>query len=321
VAAAALFYTGLFWRLLSFQERPDLILTLTTPPFVGLLAKAASLRFRCRRVHWVMDLYPDALAAHGLVRPGSFFYGMLRRLARFQYRGAEGVLCLGPLMKRRVDPYLVGASSKSTWISIWGPDQLKRFQRVRVSAARRPEDLTLTYAGNMGMGHEFGTFLRASSVLGPRGPRWRFVGGGKRFREIEAFAAKNPQARVDVAPYVPPDRARELREILMGADVHLISMLPSWQGLMIPTKLPSVFSLGKPVLFVGGEDNEVALSLRESGAGWVVGVGDVSGLLKALREAASPAERAKRGRAALIYGKRHFSPEKNIGEICTFLGA
>ena len=50
------------WR--AARVRFDLTLCLTTPPYVGLTVPRA-LRGRAAVAHWVMDLYPDVLAAHG----------------------------------------------------------------------------------------------------------------------------------------------------------------------------------------------------------------------------------------------------------------
>ena len=49
------------------ELRPDLVLALTTPPFVGLLARWMAAARDCRHMHWVMDVYPDVLHAHGMV--------------------------------------------------------------------------------------------------------------------------------------------------------------------------------------------------------------------------------------------------------------
>jgi len=44
--------------------RPDVIVVLTTPPYLGLLASFVPRWRGVARVEWVMDVYPDVLAAH-----------------------------------------------------------------------------------------------------------------------------------------------------------------------------------------------------------------------------------------------------------------
>ena len=93
----AAFYRGA-WRELSRMPRPDAVVCLTTPPFIGLLGaqlrKTAGVPFAL----WCMDLYPEALAAHGWLRPWNPLKPLLAALAREERRRASAVVALGPDM-------------------------------------------------------------------------------------------------------------------------------------------------------------------------------------------------------------------------------
>ena len=180
----------------------------------------------------------------------------------------------------------------------------------------KPGELVLLYSGNLGRGHAVSEFLDAARQLGGAGPRWVFRGGGDNMRAVRAFMNDHPQARVEWFPYVPPER---LAETLAAGDVHLVGLGNSWQGLIVPSKVPAAFSAGRPVLMVGGADNEAARWLEESGGGWRVEQGDVTGLLRAVEQAGDAAERARRGRAALDYAREHFDRERNCARIADLL--
>jgi glycosyltransferase involved in cell wall biosynthesis len=110
LADYATFYGSLFLRLLLMRIRPDLILSLTTPPYVGLLGKLAAKWHRCPHAHWIMDLYPDVMFAHGITRPKGLVPRLLQGLTRFQLRGAHAVIALGPVMAEKVSAYLLGGA-------------------------------------------------------------------------------------------------------------------------------------------------------------------------------------------------------------------
>ena len=114
------FYLGLAWRLVRGRPRPDLIVAMTTPPFLSVLARVAGWWHGARVAHWVMDLYPDALAAHGMVKEHSLAMAVLRRLARFGFggRGNGPIVVLGPCMAGRVAA-LVGKASDVRWVPLW----------------------------------------------------------------------------------------------------------------------------------------------------------------------------------------------------------
>lgn len=301
VAGYASFFVRVAVWLATRSHRDDVIVPLTTPPFLGLVVQATAAR-GARLVHWIMDLYPDVLAAHGACCAGSPAYRVLAWLARRQWRHARLVLALGPVMERRLRRHL-GPATASAWVPLWGDASL---EPVAGEAVRAGGELRLLYSGNLGLGHRSCEFLAVAATAPDT--RWIFAGGGARRREVEAFVRACPRAPVELAGYVPLAR---LRDHLCAADVHLASLDPAWQGCMVPSKLPSSFRVGRPVIFVGGEDNEVAMWIRASGGGWVVGCDDPAGLRAAVEAARDPAERHRRGQAALAFAREHFDRERN----------
>ena len=116
------FCGALLWKLAFLRPRPDLILALTTPPYVGLLAMLAARWRGMAHAHWTMDLYPDVLAAHGMLNPRGLLFRTLRRLTRTELRGSRLVLALGPHMATRAPPYLEGldaATLPASWNDRW----------------------------------------------------------------------------------------------------------------------------------------------------------------------------------------------------------
>lgn len=306
----ASFCASLGSALLFDSRRPDLILSLTTPPYLGLFGKMAAKRHNCRHASWVMDLYPDVMFAHGIARKEGMLYRALEQLARCQLRGSQAVIALGPTMAQRLARYVEAGDGNScvTWLPLWSDEGLSPWPADKAVSLRhergwRSDEIVLLYSGNMGLGHRFTEFLEASRRLGNDGPRWAFGGGGKRRAEIEHFANSNPTARIEMLDYAPKER---LREHLCAADVHLMSMDEAWQGLMVPSKLQASFAVGRPVIYVGGRNCETATWIQESGGGWIVDQNDVEGLLKAVRCASDPAERQKRGLAARQFAERRF---------------
>src|SRR6185295_6231979 len=197
--------------------RADLIVSLTTPPFVGLLGKLAAELSGARHAHWVMDLYPDVMQAHGMT--GDAATRALGQLARASYARASAVVTLGPAMAERVQRY-AARDTRVRWVPLWASAELSPWpaaEPVPLRATRGWEDdrLALLYSGNFGLGHRFSEFLQAASRLGQGGPRWVFAGHGRARPEIESFARAHPKLPIELLPYAPAD---QLREHLCSAD-------------------------------------------------------------------------------------------------------
>lgn len=295
--------------------RPDLLLAATSPPFLGLVGTVAARGRAIAHAEWTMDLYPDVLQAHW--GDGGGAARVLDGLVRFQLARASLVLTLGTFMTARVARHLTRGTRVET-VPLWSDLAPEGAEPVDWRARRGwgERDLVLLYSGNMGRGHRFAEFLEAARRLGPEGPAWAFVGGGPRRSEVERFQVDNPTARVQILPSVGPD---DVAGSLSSGDVHLVSLSRAWQGLIVPSKLPAAFSIGRPVIFVGPSENEIAAAITQSGGGWVVGEGDVDGLMRAVEEARDPAERERRGAAGRRYARTAFDRERNVGRVADLL--
>lgn len=320
----ASFYITLAIRLFSPQCRPDLLFALTTPPYLGLLAAWAA-RFKgCVHAHWVMDVYPDVLAAHGSCSSRSMLYRFLAWLTRREVRDTPLMVALGDDMAERLRAYAPVAADPSLVLSLplWCDPNLQPWPSEKALPFRGQQgwgdgDVVLMYSGNMGRGHRMREFLEAAArVSNERNLHWVFAGGGKRRSEVEDFQRTHPEVQLRLLPYAP---AEQLCEHLCSADVHLASLDAAWQGCMVPSKLQGIFAVGRPVLFVGGRQNSIAQWVERSGGGWVVEPDDVAGLVAAVRRAENREERGRRGRAARAFAESHFDREQNVDVLCARL--
>lgn len=321
----ASFYLSLAGRLFSPRLQADLMLALTTPPHLGLLVRWSARWKRAVAAHWIMDIYPDVLAAHGNLATDSWPYRFLAWLTGRELRDSPLVLCLGDEMADRILRH-TGDTPETrravVSLPLWSDVALQPWDERDPPPFRRgqgwgDDDLVLMYSGNMGRGHRFGEFLQAAGRLkDEQSIHWVFAGGGKRKGEVEAAARAHPDWNLKVLPYAPVE---QLREHLCSADVHLVSLDAAWQGCMVPSKFQGIFAVGKPIIFVGGRANSLARWIEASGGGWVVAEDDVEGLLRAVGEARDPAERRLRGAAARSFAQQHFDGPRNVQRLAELL--
>lgn len=309
----ASFYLFACWCALTVKGRPTCYVAMTTPPYLGVLARLVSKFRRARHAHWVMDLYPDVMVAHGLLKKGSLKEKALRTLARWGFGGKrnQAVIALGPDMASMLEEgHGVG---DSVAIPLWSGvdrqnDALAAGQALRKERGWEGK-LVFLYSGNMGLGHRIDDFLALAKRNQDRPDLlFAFYGGGKRRKEVEDFREGNPGVALELGDYVPEEL---LTPHLLSADVHLASLKPEWDGCMVPSKVQGIFASGRPLLFVGSETCAIGQWIRQAEAGWVVAPGDLEALQGCLGETLNQDLRSSKGKRALAFGHQHFDRQRN----------
>lgn len=261
------------------RERKSLIVAMTDPPLLSIVATLAAPNV----VNWVQDLFPEVAQCLGVRVPR-----FVNRIRDWSLRRARANVALGEAMAKQVRVNAVVQHN-------WAPGEL-------VPAGSAPHKTFVAgYSGNLGRAHEFETMLAAARAL----PHIRFdiAGGGAQLERVRSAAPPNVTFR-DYAP------REQLGESLSSADVQLVSLLPSVEGLIVPSKFYGILAVARPVIFIGAADSELAQLIREHHCGFAVEPGDTDALVAAIeklaQDRAHAAEMGARGRA--LYDAR-FAPE------------
>ena len=91
-----------------------------------------------------------------------------------------------------------------------------------------------------------------------------------------------------VRAYQPKER---LSETLGIADVHLVSLDPRLEGLIVPSKFYGIAAAARPTIFIGSPLGEIARILAHYRCGYTVPPGDGEALVDRILELASNPKR------------------------------
>ena len=108
-------------------------------------------------------------------------------------------------------------------------------------------------------------------------------------------------------PYQPRER---LSFSLSVSDLHVVSLKPTLEGLIVPSKFYGIAAAGRPVLFMGSPSGEIAKLLLEHRCGYTVGIGDTERTVAIIaRLASDEAECQRLGQAARVALEQHYNKE------------
>lgn len=296
------FSLGGAWALVRLP-RQDVIVAMTTPPFVLVAALLHQLLHRRTRVVlWSMDCYPDAAERFGELRPGGPVSRVLRAVNRWAFRRVEVVVGLDAAMVDLLGSQYRSGPDRPRFVVIPNWERLALFPAGAAPAPRWSgfdelpigDRTVVLYLGNTGIGHRFDTVLEAAARLADQAV-FLFVGGGERWAELEAEATARGLTNVVFRTYVPKD---ETPAVMAGADIALITLHDRALGVMSPSKLHANLAAGLPVLYIGPEGSNVDEAITRFGAGRSLREGDVDGVVEAIHQLGSDPTARTRARKA-----------------------
>jgi len=280
----ASFVASTFARALG-HKRPELILAISPPLGLGLVALLLGRLWAVPYTVHVADLQPDAAADLGMIRNRGLL-AFLYWVERLVYRNAVLISSLTPPMRDRViskgvkedkvalfpdwaDPLLFGISID---------DQGRGF-RERFGF---DSNFLVTHSGNMGVKQGLDVVLDAAAeARDKRRVKFLLVGDGAARPTLEKQAKRRSLENVC---FVPTQPKAMFLELLAATDLALITQQRSVADIVFPSKTITLLAAGRPVVASVNAESEVARVINASGAGVVVPPEDSRALLQAISE-------------------------------------
>lgn len=248
----------------------DLVVTMTDPPMLIMAGQKIARSMDAKHIHWCQDLYPDMAKALGIKLP-RFFYKFCFVASRRAMKKCDRVITIGRCMARHlrrtgVDPARISV------IPNWADLVLYRKPSEKNTMSRQEnvsDKFKILYAGNMGQAHVSRTVLESAQSLARTNRAVEFVFAGRK-ESFEQLRVEKQSLGVDNIRFLPFQPLNKLQDLLKGADIHLVTMQESAQGLLVPCKFYSALAAARPCIFVGPEECEISIIIKDFDCGVVI---------------------------------------------------
>ena len=308
------FYLSSFVYLLTLVKAGDVLVTKTDPPMISVIGALVAKIKGARLVNWLQDLFPEVARELGVKVARSPLYDLLKSLRNWSLQVACRNVVLGDIMAGRVDTE-VGHPQKTLVIPNWIINKTLRPVDDNRNELRREWQLTgkfvVAYSGNLGRAHDYATVYQvAQSLRQYQDIVFLFIGGGAGYEALKNIVEREGLDNIRFYPYQSTDK---LNHSLAVADVHLVSLVPELEGLIVPSKAYGILAVGKPILFVGSAQGEIATLLDSHHCGISVPPGDADAMTNAiLRLVRNTQERETMSHNARALYEREFYYGKSI---------
>lgn len=239
-----------------------------------------------RLVSWCQDIFPEvAMAEMRLPTPVRWGMQILQKLRDWSFRQSDRIVVLGEDMAA----FLHGrgiAAEKLRIIANWSV-QVDQFDAAAEAGLRGdwriPADaFVVGYSGNLGRAHDYLTLLAAAGELAAEGDIvFTVCGGGYGYEQLRAAVEKE---KLDNGfRFLPYQDKAQLGISLRVPDVHWLTLKARLSAFIYPSKFFGILQAGRPLIFIGERQSELARIIAESGAGAAVAEGDGAAMAAAIR--------------------------------------
>ncbi len=267
----------------AWARRPDVVMSLTDPPILGLAALAWARRWRVPFVFLCQDIFPE------VARLLEDFHServnrLLDRINRLLLRRATAVIALGETMAARLVEVKGADPRKVAVIHNWADRQVvgpERKKNLFAEAHGLADRFVVLHSGNLGLSQGLDTVVEAAQFLRDLPDLvLMFQGDGVK---REALARQARTLGLDNVGFLPYVRKESLRYAFGAADMQIVSLRRGLAGFIVPSKLYGIFASGRPYVAAVEEESEVALLTARYDAGLVVPPSEPEALAEGIR--------------------------------------
>ena len=269
------FYLSALWHLLAGTEKGVLIIAKTDPPLISVVGAVVSRIRGAVLVNWIQDLFPEVASALA-IDGAQWFDRPLRAIRNRSLLIAKRNVVIGEGMARKLAREGIPPAQIRV-IHNWADGAAIHPIEPEANTLRMQWKLegkfVIGYSGNFGRAHEFGTILMAADLLrNEKDIVFLFIGDGAQLSSMKRTVEEKALANVIFKPYQPRDL---LALSLSVPDIHVISLLPTLEGFIVPSKFYGIAAAGRPILYIGDREGEAPLLIQNAQCGFTVAPYDV----------------------------------------------
>lgn len=289
------------------MRRPDVAYVYHPPATVALPAAVLQALKGVPFVYDIQDLWPDTLAATGMMENAAVLSGV-GHVMDGVYRRASRIAVLSNGFKTLLTERGV-PEQKISVIPNWTNEDKTDLTPPTTQRARElgfEGKFNVVFAGTMGKAQALDVVLDAAAELENEAARFVMIGGGVEEERLKNAARERGLGNIDFLPRRPPS---EIGEILALADALLIHLKDDpLFAITIPGKTQANLRAGKPILM--GVRGDAAAMVEEANAGLTFAPQDAQALAAAVRELMSltPEQREQMG----LNGTRYYEEQLSL---------
>lgn len=257
---------SMFVTLLRKVKSEDKVVIVTNPATIIILAKWLKSIKRMQLIILVHDVFPENTVPAGIIKSKeSLLYRVLLKWFNSAYASADKLIVIGRDMKKVLQDKVNSNTKLVSEIEVienWAEEK-KVIQKKSITV---PENkIIFQFAGNLGRVQGLAELIRIIKKTSNHNLEFHFVGEGAIKQDLIDFVSENKMTNV---VFKGAYKREDQTEVLNACDISIVTLSQGMFGLGVPSKTYNVLAAGKAVMYIGDENSEIDLLVKEHKIGY-----------------------------------------------------
>ena len=246
-------------------QKGDTVFIVTNPQILIILLAIIKKIKTFRLVVLVHDVFPEnTIPAKIFSSKHNIIYTFSKKIFDWAYSKADKLIVLGSDMKEVFEKKISKYKNKTVIevIENWAETDI-------VYPIKLPNDndkICFLFAGNLGRLQGLDEFLSIIEHISNPHICFHFCGTGHMKDQLKSRVSNQDLSMITFGDSF--SRSDQIN-VLNQCDVALVSIIDEMYGLCVPSKTYNILAAGKPVLFIGHKNSEIAKLVEEHNIGFV----------------------------------------------------
>jgi colanic acid biosynthesis glycosyl transferase WcaI len=310
LSMSLLFY--LSWSVRSGEK----VLLVTNPPmFTPIMAVMSKIK-KLQSFLLVHDVYPEILSAVKITNKSSLIYKFIFNVMNFAFSKFEKIIVLGKDMQRIVIQKTGFEKNRVIVITNWGDhDEIRPVspkENMFAASNGLKFKTVIQFSGNIGLTHDVESVLYAAlHTEGRKNIHYLIAGSGGKAKYVKKHLLASMATNVLFLDRQPRE---VLGAMLSSASAVVIPFNSEMLGLSVPSRMYNVMAAGTPIIAMADEESELACTVSDHAAGWVIKPGDSAALISTILFISTP-EGKKEARRRGMNGRRAVCSNYSLSDV------
>jgi glycosyltransferase involved in cell wall biosynthesis len=256
-------------------DKESHVIAVTNPalfiPFIAYLKN--SLKFKL--TIFVHDVFPESLVATKVLSSYNPFYLFLLKIFNKSYLTADQIIVCGRDMQMLFESKLKTYNGNLKFIPNWADGNLIYPIKKQVPVSNKNK-LIFQYSGNIGRAQGIPTLIDVIKNINSSQFEFHFYGKGTHLNSILQSNNKN-------IFYNGSFSRKDSNKYLNLCDIAIVTLEKNMLGLGVPSKTYNILCAGKPILYIGDVNSEIAIMIKENNIGYIAEPGNLDSITNAIK--------------------------------------